>query len=702
MSTGTNYGHRLSFGALLQTPALAHRAEELGYDLVTVPDDDLDAWTLLTWIAGRTDRIRLAPHLLDLARREPPVLARSAASLDLLSGGRLELSLGAGAAAGEAVEIIRGILDAGEPGPLRHLGEHYRIPQAQRGPLPAHRIPIWLAGTDAEALRLAGRTADGWVGDLTDDVTAAHKIIDEAARAAGREPSEIQRRLTVPAGVTAAQLLPLASEDGVSTFIVVADDAAELEHFAREVVPELRAAVPAPSTTSTRPAAVRAQRRPGIDYDNVPASLAERAVEPGDLDYARVRSTYMRGGKPGLVLRARNAAEVVDALAFARAHPDLPFAVRSGGHGISGRSTNDGGLVLSLAALNGIEVLSTERRLVRVGPGARWTEVADALRPYGWALSSGDYGGVGVGGLATAGGVGWLARKHGLTIDHLRAVEMVLANGEVVRAAEDENPDLFWAVRGAGGNFGVVTSFDFEVHEVGEVGWAQFVVGADDPADLLVRWGAAIEAAPRDLTGQLIMGRPRPGQPGVAQLMAMVDNDDPQTIIDQLTPVAGAGPLYQQNVVLAPYAAVMANAAEGYHQGEGDPVSRTGLIEHLTPEFARAAAALIASGAIHWFQIRAVGGAVADVPADATAYGYRSANFSVVVMGSSRRRVDPLWDALAEHFDGLYLSFETDQRPERLADAFPPRTLERLRALKLRYDPQHLFRDNFPIKAANS
>jgi hypothetical protein len=702
MSTGTNYGHRLSFGALLQAPDLAHRAEELGYDLVTVPDDDLDAWTLLTWIAGRTDRIRLAPHLLDLARREPPVLARSAASLDLLSGGRLELSLGAGAAAGEAVEIIRGILDAGEPGPLRHLGEHYRIPQAQRGPLPAHRIPIWLAGTDAEALRLAGRTADGWVGDLTDDVTAAHKIIDEAARAAGREPSEIQRRLTVPAGVTAAQLLPLASEDGVSTFIVVADDAAALEHFAREVIPELRAAVPAPSTTSTRPAAVRAKRRPGIDYDNVPAGLAERAVEPGDLDYARVRSTYMRGGKPGLVLRPRNTAEVVDALAFARAHPDLPFAVRSGGHGISGRSTNDGGLVLSLAALNGIEVLSTERRLIRVGPGARWTEVADALRPYGWALSSGDYGGVGVGGLATAGGVGWLARKHGLTIDHLRAVEMVLADGEVVRAAEDENPDLFWAVRGAGGNFGVVTSFDFEVDEVGEVGWAQFVVGADDPADLLVRWGAAIEAAPRDLTGQLIMGRPRPGQPGVAQLMAMVDNDDPQTIIDQLTPVAGAGPLYQQNVVLAPYAAVMANAAEGYHQGEGDPVSRTGLIEHLTPEFARAAAALIASGAIHWFQIRAVGGAVADVPADATAYGYRSANFSVVVMGSSRRRVDPLWDALAEHFDGLYLSFETDQRPERLADAFPPRTLERLRALKHRYDPQHLFRDNFPIKAANS
>jgi hypothetical protein len=243
----------------------------------------------------------------------------------------------------------------------------------------------------------------------------------------------------------------------------------------------------------------------------------------------------------------------------------------------------------------------------------------------------------------------------------------------------------------------VVTSFDFEVDEVGDVGWAQFVVGADDPADLLVRWGAAIEAAPRDLSGQLIMGRPRPGQPAYAQLMAMVDNDDPETIIEQLTPVAGAGPLYQQNVVLTPYAAVLATAAGGYHQGEGEPVSRSGLIEHLTPEFAQAAAALIAGGAVHWFQIRTVGGAVADVPTDATAYGYRSANFSVVVMGSSRRRLDPLWDDLARHFDRLYLSFETDQRPERLADAFPPATLARLRELKRRYDPQRLFRDNFPI-----
>jgi FAD/FMN-containing dehydrogenase len=646
----------------------------------------------LTWIAGHTERIGLATTGLDVSQREPAVLARAAASLDLLSGGRLNLTL-TGEHLDEVAGIVRGVLDAGEPGPLRHLGKRYRVPKAQRGPLPAHRIPIWLTGNDPESLSLAGRAADAWVADLdqlgADELTTAYKTIDAAASEAGRDPLEIRRVLIIGPGRTAAELLAL----GADTFLVRADAPAPLTPWET-----LRAAA-GPSVF--RPSSVRAKRRPGIDYDAVPASLAGTAVEPGDLDYARVRSTYMRGGSPGLVLRPRTTAEVVDALAYVRRHPDLPFGLRSAGHGISGRSTNNGGIVVSVAAMNTIEVLDESRRLIRVGPGARWMDVAQAIHPYGWALSSGDYGGVGVGGLATAGGVGWLARKHGLTIDHLHAVEMVLADGSVVRASATENTGLFWAVRGAGANFGVVTSFEFEVYEVGDVGFAQLTVAADDPADLLVTWGRAIEEAPRDVSGQLIMGPPRAGQPAFAQLMAVVDSDDPETIVEQLQPIASVAPLYQQNVVLTPYTRVISNAAGGgYHQGAGEPASRSGLIEHLTPEFARAAANLLASGAVHWFQIRTVGGAVADVPPEETAYAHRSANFSVTVMGSSQRRVDAAWAGLAGHFDGLYLSFETDQSPERVEDAFPPATLARLRELKHRFDPDNLFRDNFNIKAA--
>jgi FAD/FMN-containing dehydrogenase len=443
--------------------------------------------------------------------------------------------------------------------------------------------------------------------------------------------------------------------------------------------------------------AMRSRRRDGIDYDAVPRSLAEAAVEPGDPEYARIRSNYLRGGTPGIVLRPRNTAEVADALGYARRHPGLPLGVRSGGHGISGRSTNDGGIVIDLGALNRIEVLDEATRRVRVGPGARWKHVAAALQPYGWALSSGDYGGVGVGGLATAGGIGLLGRKHGLTIDHLRAVELVLADGTVVRADDTEHPELFWAVRGAGANFGVVTSFEFEVDEVGEVGWAQLGFVADDTADFLRRFGSAALSAPRDTTVFLVMGPPRHGGPAVAQLYGMVDSADPETVIAQLEPFARLAPMLQRQVVIAPYAAVMGLAPDGDHHGRGEPVSRSAFVREITPAFAAAAERLLRSGVVTFFQLRTVGGAIADVDPDATAYAHRDAGFSVIAMGTDHRRLDVLWDALAEHFDGLYLSFETDTRPERLADAFPPGTLRRLRELKSRYDPGNLFRDNFNI-----
>src|SRR3954454_7566469 len=318
-----------------------------------------------------------------------------------------------------------------------------------------------------------------------------------------------------------------------------------------EVAPTVReraeVALP-PGALSSRPlrrAAVRARRRPDIAYDEVPEELAEAVVEPGDAAYAKVRSTYLRGGKPGLVLRPGSVPQVVSAVAFAREHLHLPLGIRSGGHGISGRSTNDGGLVIDVGRLDEITVLDEATRLVRIGPGARWRDVATVLAPHGWALSSGDYGGVGVGGLATAGGIGFLARKHGLTIDHLRAVEMVLADGTRVRASDAENTELFWAARGAGANFGIAVAFEFVVDEVENVGWAQLGFRADDPARFLVDFGHVASSAPRETTAFLITG-PRPSGPISAQVMAMVDSPDPETIVAQLQPFAEAAAMVQQ------------------------------------------------------------------------------------------------------------------------------------------------------------
>src|SRR5690606_11260018 len=147
-----------------------------------------------------------------------------------------------------------------------------------------------------------------------------------------------------------------------------------------------------------------------------------------------------------------------------------------------------------------------------------------------------------------------------------------------------ENADLFWAVRGAGANFGIVTSFEFEVYEVGDVGWAQLLLDARDTAGFLEKWGAVVEAAPRDLTSFLIIAPPRRGQPALAYVLAVVDSDQPDIIIDRLQPIADIAPLYDQRIVITPYANIMANADGGPHNGQGEPVARSGLIKHITPE----------------------------------------------------------------------------------------------------------------------
>jgi hypothetical protein len=476
--------------------------------------------------------------------------------------------------------------------------------------------------------------------------------------------------------------------------VVVPVSSAEDVQRVTALAPE--AAGPAPARRS---GVVRARRVPGIDYDGVPESLAGTAVEPGDRGYRAVSSTYMRGGAPGLVLRPGTPAEVADAIGFVSRQRDVPLGIRSAGHGVSGRSTNRGGIVIDVGTMNSIEVLDRDRRLVRVGPGATWKQVSVALLPDGWAIGSGDYGGVGVGGLATAGGIGFLSREQGLTIDRLRAVELVLADGSEVRASAEENPDLFWAVRGAGANFGVATAFEFEAAEAGEVGFARLIFVSTDLEGTLRRYGELASGAPRDTTVFLVTGPPQQGQ-SVIQLFGVVDNADPDVVIARLTPFLDLGTLAQQQVVITPYAGVMGMAAdvgpEGHH-GYGDVHSRSAFIPELTASFAQDAARMLRGGEVFFFELRAMGGAIADVPAGTTAFTHRTAAFQLAALGASEQGLDAAFAPLRPHADGLYLSFETGQEPERLRDAFPAATLERLRRLKCRYDPANLFRDNFNI-----
>lgn len=736
-----DYGHPIRFGSFI-TPSAAHpdavvalaqHSEQVGLDLVTFQDHPyqpsfLDTATLLTWVAASTERVHVMANVHSVPLRPPAVLAKAAATLDLLSGGRFELGLGAGAfwdaieamgaprlspgqavtALGEAIDVIRAIWATDERAPLRYEGEHYQLHGAKRGPAPTTRLPIALGAYKPRMLRLVGTKADAWLpslGYLGDTGLAdGNAAIDAAAIDASRDPREIQRMLNVSlprdgdlASMT-AQLVAMAVDDGVSTFILASDDATAIQRFGQDVAPAVRDAVAArrgergTTVGTVRPAAALAKRRSGIDYDGAPAEV-ER-IEPGDPGFGDLRSNYLRGGDPGLILRPVDAAGVAAALRFARRQP-VPLGIRSGGHGVSGRSTNDGGIVIDLGHFDGIEVLDESSRRVRLGAGARWGDVAAELGRHGWALSSGDYGGVAVGGLATAGGIGWLSRLRGLTIDHLRAAEVVLADGRIVRTSPTEHPDLFWGLRGAGGNLGIATSFEFEVDEQGPVGWVQLAHEVTDLAGFLQEWGELVASSPRDLTANLIVGRS--GGRVIAQTMALIASEEPEVILARVQPLADLAMLLDSSAQVTDYASVMANAAPGPHRGHGEPVSRSVLVEAMTPQVAAAAARLVESGAGHFFQLRAVGGAVADVDPQATAYGARSAAFSIVTLGSDPAALDRHWGELRRLGSGLYLSFETSQDPALLADAFGRENLERLREVKRRYDPDNVFDGNFPI-----
>jgi alkanesulfonate monooxygenase SsuD/methylene tetrahydromethanopterin reductase-like flavin-dependent oxidoreductase (luciferase family) len=276
-----DYGHELQFGAFItpqsQRPqdvvTLARLSERAGLDLVTFQDHPyqpafLDNWTLLTWVAAQTERVRIAPNVLNLPLRPPAVLARAAASLDLLSGGRFDLALGAGAfwdaieamggprrspgeavdALGEAIDIIRAVWDVSAPGGVRVDGEYYRVHGAKRGPEPAQDIEIWLGGYKPRMLRLTGTKADGWLPSLPymqeRGLERGNRIIDEAAAEAGRDPREIRRLLNIPPDVaTVDRLLPFVRRDGVATFILSSDDSRTIERYGGEVAPALREAV---------------------------------------------------------------------------------------------------------------------------------------------------------------------------------------------------------------------------------------------------------------------------------------------------------------------------------------------------------------------------------------------------------------------------------------------------------------------------
>ena len=419
-------------------------------------------------------------------------------------------------------------------------------------------------------------------------------------------------------------------------------------------------------------------------------------VRPGDSGYERVRHVYSSTGSPATVFLPRTAGETAQALGLARAGGG-ELSIRSGGHGISSIATNDGGSVVDLRHLDGIDHLGGSR--VRLGPGARWGQVARGLSEWGLALTSGDSGDVGVGGLATTGGIGLLGRLQGLTIDRLRSAEVVTADGRIVRASADENSDLFWAVRGAGGNVGIVTSFDFDAGTTPVVAHATFAYEFLDVAASLQAWGRTVESAPREVSAFLYVGA---GRRPFAQATVVYAGDDPAAASTALEPFARLHRVVGQRAELTSYANVPL-ASGSPHSGQQGASAHSGLVDHLDEAVTQALAALLETRGAEMVQIRSVGGAINDVGSHETAYAHRHQNFSVAAVSTGAPMAfDTAWEPVRRLMDGMYLSFESLHRPEAVADAFPPATLERLRGVKGIWDPDDVFSQNFDVSQAGA
>jgi FAD/FMN-containing dehydrogenase len=448
-------------------------------------------------------------------------------------------------------------------------------------------------------------------------------------------------------------------------------------------------------------------------------TLRGAVIQPSDPAYDEART--VRNGlidrHPALIANCTGVADVVAAVNFAREH-DLLLSVRGGGHNVAGNAVNDGGLVIDLSAMRGVWV-DPAARTVRVQGGATWADVDRETQLYGLATPGGKVSTTGVGGLTLHGGFGWLRRKHGYSIDNLTEVEIVTADGEVRRASELEHPDLFWAVRGAGSNFGVVTAFTFRLHPVGPVvAFAAPFYALEDALGVFPAWRDFMAAAPEEVSSNALFWSIPPvdgfppelhRRPVVILAAAHAGNaQEGERVLQPLRELAI--PLLDLSATM-PYAALQ-SAFDPFFPKGWLYYWKSRYLDRLDEEAVDAilcyAAERPSSDALMalW---HLGGGAASRVPAEATAFGSREAPY---MLSFDTTWTDPAdtehniawtrsaWSAMGRFGPGgLYLNFAGfGEEKEALVRAGYGANYDRLAALKAKYDPTNLFRMNQNIR----
>ena len=445
------------------------------------------------------------------------------------------------------------------------------------------------------------------------------------------------------------------------------------------------------------------------------AAIKGQVIVPGDAGYDAARTVFLGGidRRPAVIVRAANAADVSYLVSLAR-ETGQELAVRSGGHSYAGHSVSDGGIVLDLSEMQALQIVP-EQRTAWVETGLTAAAVTMAAASHGLAIGFGDTGSVGVGGITLGGGVGYLVRKYGLTIDSLLAAEIVTADGQLRRVDAANHPDLFWAIRGGGGNFGVATRFKFQLQPVDTIVGGMLFLPATP--DTIAGFIAAAEAAPDELStiANVMAAPPMPFVPAEyhGQLIIMAI-------------LAYAGEIEAGQRAIAPFRSLATPIAdmvkpmrypeiyppddENYH-----PIatSRTLFIDHIDHavadtilDYLQASTASMAVA-----QLRVLGGALARVPVEATAFAHRGrrimVNLAALYQHADDKAVHETWvtrfvAALRQGEAAAYVNFLGDEGEARIHEAYPQATWDRLAAIKRRYDPTNLFRLNQNIPPAMS
>jgi FAD/FMN-containing dehydrogenase len=446
------------------------------------------------------------------------------------------------------------------------------------------------------------------------------------------------------------------------------------------------------------------------------AGFEGRLIGPEDANYDEARKVYnaMIDKRPALIAQCAGPDDVTKTLAFARDH-DLLVAVRGGGHNGAGLGTCDGGVVIDLSLINGVEV-DPEARTVRVGGGSTWGEVDGATNEHGLATPSGIISTTGVGGLTLGGGLGNLTRTCGLAIDNLLEAELVLANGERVRAGAEENPDLYWAIRGGGGNFGVVTSFLFRLHDVGTVVAGPTFWPVEQGAEVLSAYREFLPNAPRELNAFFAFATVPPAPPfpeeihmrkvcGVISCYVGSEEDAAKAMAPMLD--ALSDPLLPGTAPM-PHPALQ-SAFDGVYPPGDQWYWRADFVKEIPDEAVEIHAKFGAEmptwkSTMHLYPID---GAAHDLGPSDTAWSYRDANWGSVFAGvdPDPANVDAIREWCVDYFEalhphsagGAYVNMMMDEGQERVRASYRD-NYDRLAQIKATYDPDNVLRVNQNIE----